>query len=160
MQMETRTTSQDSAEFRSPCGGWIATTTLAAMACWMASGAEAGTTSDLTTIDVDNALALSGRISGDALTDIDLLVEYMWSDLILDEAQNIKTPTAKQTQAIRRLRGRNRIALTGTPVENRLTELWSIMRFLNPDYIGSRESHRLRCMVVWRRFEPTPLFSF
>ncbi len=89
---------------------------------------------------------------GTARRDVELLVEHEWSDLILDEAQNIKTPTAKQTQAIQRLRGRNRIALTGTPVENRLMELWSIMRFLNPDYIGSRETFRRNYVVPIERY--------
>jgi SNF2 family DNA or RNA helicase len=58
----------------------------------------------------------------------------------LDEAQNIKNPAAKQTQAIRRLPAVYRLALTGTPVENRLTELWSIMQFLNPGYLGSQKA--------------------
>ncbi len=89
---------------------------------------------------------------GTARRDVDLLEQYEWSDLILDEAQNIKTPTAKQTLAVQRLRGGNRIALTGTPVENRLTELWSIMRFLNPDYIGSRESFRRNYAVPIERY--------
>ena len=65
-----------------------------------------------------------------------------WSAVILDEAQNIKNPSARQTQAIRKLRGDHRLALTGTPVENHLTELWSIMEFLNPQYLGSREAFR------------------
>lgn len=89
---------------------------------------------------------------GTARRDVELLTQYEWSDLILDEAQNIKTPTAKQTIAVQRLRGENRIALTGTPVENRLTELWSIMRFLNPDYIGSRETFRRNYAVPIERY--------
>ena len=89
---------------------------------------------------------------GTARRDVDLLNQLEWSDLILDEAQNIKTPTAKQTVAVRRLRGRNRIALTGTPVENRLAELWSIMQFLNPGYMGSRESFRRNYIVPIERY--------
>ncbi|MFN2201585.1 MAG: DEAD/DEAH box helicase [Caldilineaceae bacterium] len=89
---------------------------------------------------------------GTARRDVDLLSKFEWSDLILDEAQNIKTPTAKQTLAVQLLSGRNRIALTGTPVENRLTELWSIMRFLNPDYIGSRESFRRNYVLPIERY--------
>ncbi|HSJ55539.1 MAG TPA: DEAD/DEAH box helicase, partial [Anaerolineae bacterium] len=69
--------------------------------------------------------------------DVDDLGQVRWSDVILDEAQNIKNPHAKQTQAVRRLAAANRIALTGTPVENRLAELWSIMHFLNPGFLGS-----------------------
>ena len=81
-----------------------------------------------------------------------MLNRYIWSDLILDEAQNIKTPTAKQTQAVRRLRAENRIALTGTPVENRLSELWSIMEFLNPGYLGRQETFRQRYIVPIERY--------
>jgi SNF2 family DNA or RNA helicase len=63
-----------------------------------------------------------------------------WSHVILDEAQNIKNQTARQTQSIKRLSSGQKIALTGTPVENRLSELWSIMDFLNPGYLGSFQS--------------------
>ena len=66
------------------------------------------------------------------------LSEIEWADVILDEAQNIKNPDTKQAQTARKLRAANRIALTGTPVENRLTELWSIFQFLNPGFLGSR----------------------
>ncbi|HXF61184.1 MAG TPA: DEAD/DEAH box helicase, partial [Caldilineaceae bacterium] len=89
---------------------------------------------------------------GTARRDIELLKEFVWSDLILDEAQNIKTPSAKQTQAVRRLQADNRIALTGTPVENRLSELWSIMEFLNPGYLGRQESFRQRYIVPIERY--------
>ena len=65
-----------------------------------------------------------------------------WEHLVLDEAQNIKNPAAKQTQAIKRLQANHRVALTGTPVENRLSELWSIMDFLNSGYLGSARSFR------------------
>jgi SNF2 family DNA or RNA helicase len=71
------------------------------------------------------------------------LSSVSWSHIILDEAQSIKNQTARQTQAIKRLKAENRIALTGTPVENRISELWSIMDFLNPGYLGSAASfHR------------------
>jgi SNF2 family DNA or RNA helicase len=69
---------------------------------------------------------------GTARRDIELLRQCTWSDLILDEAQNIKNPGAKQSQAVRRIVAHNRVALTGTPVENHLTELWSVLEFLNP----------------------------
>jgi SNF2 family DNA or RNA helicase len=64
------------------------------------------------------------------------LTAVEWSAAILDEAQNIKNPTTRQAQAARKLRAGRRIALTGTPVENRLAELWSIFQFLNPGYLG------------------------
>jgi len=68
--------------------------------------------------------------------DFERLLSVPWDGVVLDEAQNIKNPGAKQTQAVRRLRAPIRIALTGTPVENRLSELWSILEFLNPGYLG------------------------
>lgn len=76
------------------------------------------------------------------LRDIDWLSKEMWSAVILDEAQAIKNPAGKQSRAVRRLQGGHLIALTGTPLENRLEELWSIMDFLNPGYLGSREAFR------------------
>ncbi|HZF04845.1 MAG TPA: SNF2-related protein, partial [Patescibacteria group bacterium] len=60
-----------------------------------------------------------------------------WSLAILDEAQAIKNPGARQTQAVKALKARARIALTGTPVENRLGDLWSIYDFLDPGLLGS-----------------------
>ena len=59
-----------------------------------------------------------------------------WHRVALDEAQYIKNPPTKQAQSIRSLKAWHRVALTGTPVENRLIELWSIMEFLNPGYLG------------------------
>jgi non-specific serine/threonine protein kinase len=60
-----------------------------------------------------------------------------WSLVILDEAQAIKNPEARQTRAVKALKARARIALTGTPVENRLGDLWSIYDFLDPGLLGS-----------------------
>ena len=60
-----------------------------------------------------------------------------WRLLVLDEAQAIKNPGARQTRAVKRLRARARIALSGTPVENRLGDLWSLYDFLNPGLLGS-----------------------
>jgi SNF2 family DNA or RNA helicase len=73
--------------------------------------------------------------------------------VILDEAQNIKNPSAKQTRAVRRLEADNRIALTGTPVENRLSELWSIMQFLNPDLLGSQKRFRETFALPIERYQ-------
>jgi superfamily II DNA or RNA helicase len=63
--------------------------------------------------------------------------EEPWELVILDEAQAIKNPDAKQTRAVKKLRGRVRFALTGTPVENRLGDLWSLFDFLSPGLLGS-----------------------
>jgi SNF2 family DNA or RNA helicase len=77
-----------------------------------------------------------------ALRDRETLEAIEWHRVVLDEAQNIKTREAKQTRAIRALRARHRVALTGTPVENRLSELHSILDFLNPGLLGSPGSFR------------------
>lgn len=60
-----------------------------------------------------------------------------WDCICLDEAQNIKNAYTKQAAAVRKFKGLHRIAMTGTPMENRLTELWSIFDFINPGYLGS-----------------------
>ncbi|MDD1617216.1 MAG: SNF2 family helicase, partial [Methylococcaceae bacterium NSP1-2] len=65
-----------------------------------------------------------------------------WRRIVLDEAQNIKNPKAAQTKAILKLNGDSRLALTGTPVENRLMDLWSIFNFLNPGYLGKQAHFR------------------
>ncbi len=70
--------------------------------------------------------------------DQELLGQVEWQGLVLDEAQNIKNPDAGQTRAVRELPSSFRVALTGTPVENRLTDLWSLMEFLNPGLLGPR----------------------
>ncbi|MCA1916681.1 DEAD/DEAH box helicase [Methanospirillum hungatei] len=75
-----------------------------------------------------------------AARDLDHLKTVSWSAIILDEAQNIKNLHANQTVAVKSLSGERRVALTGTPVENRLLELWSIMDFLNPGYLGSQSA--------------------
>ncbi len=65
-----------------------------------------------------------------------LFSKIQWHRIVIDEAQNIKNPKAAQTKAILKLEARHRLALTGTPVENRLLDLWSIFNFLNPGYLG------------------------
>jgi non-specific serine/threonine protein kinase len=71
------------------------------------------------------------------LARVEALRAREWSLAILDEAQAIKNPGARQTQAVKALKSRARIALTGTPVENRLGDLWSIYDFLDPGLLGS-----------------------
>ena len=87
-----------------------------------------------------------------ARMDIDLLTQREWPFAIIDEAQNIKNPTAQQARAIRRLEAKRRVALTGTPVENRLTELWSILEFANPGMLGKLTEFRRRFSVPIERF--------
>ena len=67
------------------------------------------------------------------------LQTYTWRYVILDEAQAIKNPGTKQTRAVKQLRADNRIILTGTPIENRLADLWSLFDFLNPGLLGNHK---------------------
>ncbi|MBE9162214.1 DEAD/DEAH box helicase [Tychonema sp. LEGE 06208] len=75
-----------------------------------------------------------------------------WQGLVLDEAQNIKNSEAKQSQAVRQIEADFRIALTGTPVENRLQELWSILEFLNPGYLGPRNFFQRRFAIPIEKY--------
>ncbi len=75
---------------------------------------------------------------GTALRDIDGFERVDWSKVVLDEAQAIKNPAGETGQQLRRLRARSRVALTGTPIENGLGDLWSIMDFCNPGLVGAR----------------------
>ena len=88
-----------------------------------------------------------------AQRDEEHLSAVSWSHVILDEAQNIKNQAARQTQSIKRLRSGQKIALTGTPVENRLSELWSIMDFLNPGYLGSFQSFRKNFVLPIEKYK-------
>ncbi len=78
-----------------------------------------------------------------------------WQNLVLDEAQNIKNPDARQSKAVRQLQAQFRIALTGTPLENRLSELWSILDFLNPGYLGPRNFFQRRFATPIERYGDT-----
>ena len=75
-----------------------------------------------------------------ATRDADALAQIPWDRVLLDEAQDVKNPATKRAQALRRLPARRKLAMTGTPIENRLGELWSIMDIVNPGLLGSRES--------------------
>jgi SNF2 family DNA or RNA helicase len=70
-----------------------------------------------------------------------------WSGVILDEAQNIKNPETQQARAARALSADYRIALTGTPVENNVGDLWSIMEFLNPRFLGTQAEFKRKFFV-------------
>ncbi len=71
--------------------------------------------------------------------------EHSWRHVILDEAQAIKNPGAKQTKAVKAMKASWRLALTGTPVENRLGDLWSLFDFLNPGLLGSAKAFNGLC---------------
>jgi len=76
---------------------------------------------------------------GTARSDVKKLSPKPWGALIIDEAQQIKNPSAAQTEAIKSLDAPIKIALSGTPVENRLSEYWSVLDFANPGYLGPLE---------------------
>ncbi len=75
---------------------------------------------------------------GTAVRDMDALEKVGWDKVVLDEAQAIKNPTSETAQQLRRLEARTRVALTGTPIENGLGDLWAIMDFTNPGLVGGR----------------------
>jgi SNF2-related domain/SNF2 Helicase protein/Helicase conserved C-terminal domain len=83
--------------------------------------------------------------------DRDLLAAVRWARLVLDEAQQVKNPGTAQARAVRSIEAGRRIAMTGTPVENRLAELWSLMHVLNPGLLGSARSFRERFAVPIER---------
>ena len=85
--------------------------------------------------------------------DVEELKKHSWSTIIVDEAQNIKNPDTAQTLAIKMLKSDVKIAMTGTPVENRLTELWSIFDFINKGYLGSLREFQKSYAIPIERFK-------
>ncbi|QFZ17105.1 DEAD/DEAH box helicase [Saccharothrix syringae] len=83
--------------------------------------------------------------------DASALAGVAWDRVVLDEAQNVKNSATRQSEVVRSLPARHRVALTGTPVENRLAELWSIMDFVNPGLLGSINTFRARFAVPVER---------
>jgi hypothetical protein len=77
---------------------------------------------------------------GTAVRDIEPLSRCSWGRIVLDEAQAIKNPTSDVARELRRIPARSRVALTGTPVENGLGDLWAILDFTNPGLLGARSS--------------------
>ena len=97
---------------------------------------------DLRTALVDTDLLVTTYAT--AARDADDLADVDWHRLVLDEAQAVKNARSLPARAVRRFRAQHRVALTGTPVENRLAELWSIMDVLNPGILGTAERFRTR----------------
>lgn len=92
-----------------------------------------GTNREIPKEDFDVLLTSYGILRSDK----DKLNEKNWFLLVIDEAQNIKNPGTKQTKAVKEINADNKIALSGTPIENRLSEYWSIFDFTNPHYLPS-----------------------
>jgi SNF2 family DNA or RNA helicase len=84
--------------------------------------------------------------------DLKILDAIDWEGIILDEAQNIKNPNTKQAQAVRKLTAGFRICLTGTPVENRLSDLWAIVDFLNPGFLGTSQFFQKRFAIPIEKY--------
>ena len=117
------------------------------------SAMSAGEISEFT---AEHAGALDLAITSyGSLLRIKALSEIEWRYAILDEAQAIKNPNAKQTRAAKALKATARIALTGTPVENHLGDLWSIFDFINPGLLGSaKQFSRYARMLADRETNP------
>ncbi|MFC0469354.1 DEAD/DEAH box helicase [Halalkalibacter kiskunsagensis] len=81
-----------------------------------------------------------------AVRDAELFQQTTWNGLILDEAQHIKNVETKQRRVMKKMKATHRIALTGTPIENRLRELWSLLDVLNPTYLGSYHDFQMTFM--------------
>ena len=105
-------------------------------------------------------MALDERLAGADLMvttygtltrDVEQLAGRRWRRVVLDEAQMVKNSRSAAAQAVRRLDAEHRVALTGTPMENRLSELWSVMDFLNPGVLGTGERFRQRFAVPVER---------
>jgi superfamily II DNA or RNA helicase len=95
--------------------------------------------------EVETALVLTSY--GVAQRDIDVLGKLRWRGVVLDEAQNVKNADSKQAQAVRALDASYRVALTGTPIENHVGDLWSLMQFLNPGLLGTAASFRREFLI-------------
>jgi SNF2-related domain/SNF2 Helicase protein/Helicase conserved C-terminal domain len=108
---------------------------------------------ELSAIDVENhdlVITTYGM-----LTRLAWLRERSWNLAILDEAQAIKGSGTRQTRAVKELRAAGRIAMTGTPVENRLSDLWSLFDFLNPGLLGSGKAFSSFVKKMQERAEPS-----
>ena len=79
--------------------------------------------------------------------DVGFMAEVPWRGIVLDEAQNIKNPATRQARAARSLGAEYRVALTGTPVENHVGDLWSVMQFLNPGLLGTETEFKRNYFV-------------
>lgn len=101
----------------------------------------------------EKALEADVVLTSYGLTHLDLndFLQLTWSTITIDEAQNIKNAETKQSRAVRKLEGRHHIALTGTPMENRLSELWSIFDFINHGYLGSSRQFQKRFVLPIER---------
>lgn len=85
--------------------------------------------------------------------------DLVWGRVVVDEAQNIKNPGTVQSKAVRAIRAGHHLALTGTPVENRLAELHSILDFCNPGLLGSAQAFQNRLAIPIERYQDSELMD-
>ncbi len=97
-----------------------------------------GSNRNIKDFDADIMLTTYGILR----SDVDLLKKQKWQIMVIDEAQNIKNHVTAQSKAIKSISSNIRIAMSGTPVENRLTEFWSIMDYVNKAYLGNVKSFK------------------
>jgi hypothetical protein len=109
---------------------------------------------------------------GTAVRDVEAIAAVNWDRVVLDEAQAVKNPASESAQQLRRIPARTRLALTGTPIENGLGDLWSILDFTNPGLVGSRPAflaqlsgdgeaalRALNGILVFRRTKSEPVVA-
>ncbi|MET0190579.1 MAG: DEAD/DEAH box helicase [Pseudonocardia sediminis] len=111
------------------------------------AGRRHGDELDALLADVDVVVTTYGTATRDA----EELQRWRWHRLVLDEAQAIKNANATASRVVRRFDAAHRIALTGTPMENRLAELWSVLDFLNPGLLGAPERFKQRFAIPIER---------
>ncbi len=132
----------------SVCGNWITETTRFAPSLNLHLYSEADREAVIKDAAAFDVVVVSYTLLQQAIAQFS---EKQWHSLIVDEAQAIKNATTKRTQAIFELNADFRLALSGTPVENRLSELWSIMRFSNPGLLGSLTRFNERFVIPIER---------
>ena len=87
--------------------------------------------------------------------DVDIFLDTEWFICVIDEAQNIKNPRTQQTKAIKSVEAKTKIALTGTPIENKLTDYWSIFDFVQKGYLSSLDNFKADYVMRIERLEET-----
>ncbi len=85
--------------------------------------------------------------------DLDMFSDRMWFLCVIDEAQNIKNPNTEQTRAIKSVDARSKIALTGTPIENKLMDYWSIFDFTNKGYLSTKDDFKRQFVIPIEKLE-------
>ena len=88
-------------------------------------------------------------------SDLDMFMDKKWHLCVIDEAQNIKNPNTQQTKAIKEIKAETKIAMTGTPIENKLTDFWSIFDFIQKGYLSNLDNFKADYIMRIERLEET-----